>query len=510
MSKSSAVGPLQDLLDSVLGRLEALEAAAGIEALGTASGVKAKPSKSHASTAVVPPSDVPDDSPSVKAYDEHMKNDVAPLMKSCAALELEAVGNHLKSAWDGIRFIIVLATRSKLPQEDLPTALSPHLNPIKVALEGIQKLRLDRKFDWHIKAVLELATCLSWILIKPPPQTPVAFCKEAIASSIFWSNKIRKEFKGKDEKQISFCDTLKAAGDGLVAYVTEYHKTGLTFNPKGLSMAEAAVILQDRASELCPSTPKKNVGEGPPSPRHRKGSISGGAGGMSSLMSELHNKQTADGSSAATGLKKVTREQQTWRKEFKGENASNVPTMPKLGQSANVKSATGKKPKKAGLPICEYQERGHKWVVEHQTSDAGVLTIEISDPKQQVYMFNCEDVTVQVKGEKLKSIIMDKCRRVNVVFNSCISSCEMVNSQKIQCQTTGVCPTFSIDKTVGCLIYLSADSRNVTSFVTSQSSEMNVSYPDDNGVYKEVPIPEQFVHKVGETSLTSEVSDLYH
>lgn len=108
------------------------------------------------------------------------------------------------------------------------------------------------------------------------------------------------------------------------------------------------------------------------------------------------------------------------------------------------------------------------------------------------------------------SILQDKCRRVNVVFNSVISSCEMVNSAKIQCQATGVCPTFSIDKTVGCLIYLSAESRKLTSFVTSQSSEMNVSYPDDDGVHKELPIPEQFVHRVGETSLTSEVSDLYH
>ena len=165
-----------------------------------------------------------------------------------------------------------------------------------------------------------------------------------------------------------------------------------------------------------------------------------------------------------------------------------------------------------GLPICEYQERGHKWVIEHQTkeSSSGIMTIEISDPKQQVYMYDCEDITVELKGEKkVKSIIMDTCRRVNVVFDTCISACEIVNSQKIQCQTIGVCPTFSIDKTVGCLIYLSKESLDVTSFVTSQSGEMNVSYPD--GVeHKEVPIPEQFVHKIVGGNLTSGVSDLYH
>lgn len=395
MSKSSAVGPLQDLLDSVLGRLDALEAAAGLEGLSTSNQVQPKSSASQVGTGAIP-KDESESSPSLKAYDKHLKNDVAPLTKLCADLELEALGNHLKSAWDSIRFIIALANISKQPQEDLPTALLPHLKPIQTALEGIRKLRLDRKFDWHLKAVLEMATCLSWVLIKPPPQTPVAFCKEAIASSIFWSNKIRKEFKGKDEKQIAFCDGLKAVGDGLVAYVTEYHKTGLTFNPKGLSLPDAAKSLKDSVSTSSSATSKKNV-------------VS--TGGLSSLMSELKGKQTADGSSAATGLRKVTREQQTWRKEFKGEKCSNVPDMSKMGKTTNSNSSAGEKPKKVASPICEYQERGHKWVVEHQTKNAGVLTIEISDPKQQVYMFNCEDVTVQVKGTKLKSIIMVSMNR---------------------------------------------------------------------------------------------------
>jgi hypothetical protein len=35
------------------------------------------------------------------------------------------------------------------------------------------------------------------------------------------------------------------------------------------------------------------------------------------VMKELAAKRTSDGTSAATGLKKVSRDQQTWRKEFK-------------------------------------------------------------------------------------------------------------------------------------------------------------------------------------------------
>lgn len=496
MSKATAVQPLQQLLDSVLSRLEALE---------SATGVQPSTSPRRASAAPISPtnaSDIAATSPAVKAYDDYVAASVTPLVTACKELgELEKVGGLLKDAWIGVRVIVVLASRAKMPQGDLPSELQHHLKPIQTALEGIRKLRLDRKFDWHLKAVMEISACLSWVLIKPPPQTPAAFCKEAIASCEFWSNKIRKEYKGKDEKQITFCDCLKKVGNELVTYITEYHKTGLTFNPRGVSLAEAAVTMEDTVA---------SASEAPASPRRKVMSISGGAGSSSSLMAELQKKQTADGSSAATGLRKVGRDQQTWRKEYKGEKSSKVPDVPSLDKKVPQKQKSKKKME--GLPICEYQERGHKWVVEHQTKESasGVMTIEITDPKQQVYMYNCEDITVQLKGEKkVKSIIMDKCRRVNMVFDTCISACEMVNSQKIQCQVTGVCPSFSIDKTIGCLVYLSKESLATTSFVTSQSSEMNVSFPDGEE-QKELPIPEQFVHKLVDGSLTSEVSDLYH
>lgn len=44
----------------------------------------------------------------------------------------------------------------------------------------------------------------------------------------------------------------------------------------------------------------------------------------------------------------------------------------------------------------------------------------------------------------------------------------------------GKVPTISIDKTDGCLIYLSKDSLD-TEIVTAKSSEMNVLVPKDDG-----------------------------
>ncbi len=124
--------------------------------------------------------------------------------------------------------------------------------------------------------------------------------------------------------------------------------------------------------------------------------------------------------------------------------------------------------------------------------------------------YNCENATIQIKG-KMKSVIFDKCVKSNLVFDTAISSCEVVNCKRVQIQSTGVCPSFSIDKTDGCLVYLSEEAVSVSSFVTSKSSEMNVSWMDQkSGEQKEAPIPEQFVHKLKDGSITSDVSDLYH
>lgn len=171
---------------------------------------------------------------------------------------------------------------------------------------------------------------------------------------------------------------------------------------------------------------------------------------------------------------------------------------------------------KKGLPILEYQERGTKWVIENHdkesaknTGENGILVVEVTDPKEQVYIFNCDDVTIKINGGKLKSVVVDTCTRVNVIFGTIISGCEVVNSKKIAVQSDGVCPVFTIDKTIGATIWLSEESCKVSSFTTSMSSEMNVNIPDGDD-RKEMPIPEQFVHKLEGGALTSEVSDLYH
>ncbi|KAL7538625.1 hypothetical protein ACHAWF_006155 [Thalassiosira exigua] len=346
-----------------------------------------------------------------------------------------------------------------------------------------------------------MLACASWVVVSPSP-APSTFVKDTIGASDFWANKLRKEHKGKageGEMHIKFCDGLKALVTDLSAYLKEHHLSGLAWNPHGRDFSEAAV------GEGAESAPKK---AGTPAPAKAPTGGSGAAG----IFTELKKKQMGDGDSAATGLKKVTRDQQTWRKEYNQPNGvgAAAPSQP-AAPAAPKYGASGKK-KPLGPPKCEYQDRGCKWNVENQTRETcegGVCKVAVTDPKQQVYIYKCENVTIQITG-KLKSVILDSCAKVGVVFDTAISACEVVNCKSVQVQATNVCPSFSIDKTDGIVVHLSKEGVGTSSFVTSKSSEMNVSWQDDKGEIKELPIPEQFLHKLVNGTVTSQVSDLYH
>lgn len=236
--------------------------------------------------------------PAVKAYDAYIKESLVPLAQACDDLKgLENLGDLLKQAFEGVRTLIVLASRSKLPDGDVVLALQSHLEPTQQAVATIRNLKLGRDWDRHQKAVTEMLSCLSWVLMRAPKALPVPMIKDTLGSAEFWSNRIRKDFKGKDDTQIKFCNDIKATITGLAEYVEEYHKTGLTFSARGVSLAEASIRLSDDKED--------EVLKSPVQKRHPTLGASAAGGNLAGLMGELNKRKSADGTSAATGLKKV-------------------------------------------------------------------------------------------------------------------------------------------------------------------------------------------------------------
>jgi adenylyl cyclase-associated protein len=286
---------------------------------------------------------------------------------------LKDTGSHINAIWKGIRDIVEIGTKCKKPAE-VQSSLMPFLKPVQDSMAKIRQARLDRKFDWHIKAIMEMLASVSWTIMSAPP-APSTFIKDTIGSSDFWANKIRKEYKGKDDAQIAFCDTMKKMIGDLAAYVKEYHLSGLMWNPRGIDIADYK--------------PSDSVPVYSSAPAHAPAKAAKPTGNAADILKELAGKRTGDGSSAATGLKKVGRDQQTWRKEFKGGK-------PGPGASATVKPSAVKAAQKAVVekkrkdPVCKFQPVGSKWIVENQTKESnpnGVCTVEVKNPKEQVYMY---------------------------------------------------------------------------------------------------------------------------
>ena len=257
-------------------------------------------------------------------------------------------------------------------------------------------------------------------------------------------------------------------------------------------------ILKEQILNMPPKSsaaPKMPAKAPPAAQKFDKMDTSDANTGMAAVMNELVG-------GAGISLKKVSDDMKT---------KNRCPT--DINPSVPVKVVTPKPvtlPATLLAPVCEIQRSN--WVVENYVNHPSVLTLTECDMKQLVYISKCVNTTIHVDC-KVKSITLDGCKQVNLIVHSVISSVELVNSDRCKVQAVHELPSLCIDKCSGVSVTLS-DKSLECEFTTSKSSEMNVSVPiGTDGDYKELPIPEQYVHKVntsGQISLHTSVSSLYH
>ncbi len=153
-----------------------------------------------------------------------------------------------------------------------------------------------------------------------------------------------------------------------------------------------------------------------------------------------------------------------------------------VSKSSNVSNVSQKS------PVFELVDK--KWKVEYQQGRSD-LVIDQTDLKHTVYVYQCRDCTITVKG-KVNSILIDSCNKVGLLFDDVLSTVEFINSKNVQMQVLGRVPTVAIEKTDSCQVYLSRNSLD-TEIISSKSSSMNVLIPDAEGdEFVEHPVPEQF------------------
>lgn len=448
------------MLKTILSRLDVIESHLGVSSSG---------------------SDNQEETPrSIKAFDAYMNDSVEPFVSACNKLggDAEKLGRLVKEAWLEMRSVLFTASACKEPPQ---AALQGVLGGVVAKMKEISNCVERNEWEKHAKTCSEGVQCLNWLVVKPAPRD---FIESYIGGSDYWANGIRKEYKSTNPDQIEFCNTFKKMLQDLMVYVKEYHTTGVAWNPRGVDVSEFK-------GGSAPAAAKK---EEPAATKSATASSSGG-GDKSSLFASL-----SKGGEITAGLKTVTKDQQTWRKEFNATDAK-----PAVAKKAPVPRAA-EKPK--GNPKFEFNKHGSKWEVEYQSADAGPLTVDITDKKETVYILGCIGASVTVNG-KCKSIIVDSCKKTQVYFDSAFASCEVVNSQRIQLHCRESVTSVAIDKTDGIIVHLPSTSMD-TEVVASKSSEMNLSWIGSDGEPVEKPIPEQYVHRIKDGNVTAEVSDLYN
>jgi len=285
----------------------------------------------------------------------------------------------------------------------------------------------------------------------------------------------------------------------LRQWIKTYHTTGLTWSGGADAGGFVGAAASSGASAGGPPPP------GPPPPPvldltsdpASGGSGGGGKGDMAALFAEINAVKERQKSGKTEGLRHVTKDMKTKGQDKSAVVPSGPASTPKPASSGGPKkAAAASRPPKLAL-------EGNKWIVEFQVGNKGIV-IDETEAKQTVYIYKCEDSVVQIKG-KINAITMDTCKKTGVVFESAISSVEVVNCHSVQVQTTGKVPSMMVDKSSGCQLFLSKDCLDVE-IVTSKSDEMNVVLPPKTASddIEEIAIPEQFKTVVRNRKLVTE------
>jgi len=417
--------------------------------------------------------------PSVAKFDSYLAEFMGPFVASCNALggDCAVSGAGIEAAWEAMRAFLLMASACKAPADADLMGLLMVPGGVAEKMKAVSGNVKRGDHERHCKALMEAVGAMNWLCVKP---APVDLIESAVDGFNFIGNKLRMEFKGKDEKQIAFCDASKGLFGGLVDYVKTHHRAGLKWNPNGgdaKSYNGSAPAAATKPAAAVAPAPAAAAAAAPAK----------AAGDQAALFGSL-----SKGLDVTAGLKKVN----------KSELSKNLPPPAAVPVKAPVAPrVNNNKPK--GPPKCELG-MGGKWAVECQD---GPCEVEITNMKQMVYIYGCIGATITIKG-KCKSITIDSCSKTKVYFDEVFASCEAVNSKQIHIQIAVNCVSLALDKVDGMTVFVPESSMGIE-VTAAKISEINLQWNDAEGELVEKPIPEQYVHRIKDGKVTVDTSDLY-
>ncbi|KAF3985528.1 hypothetical protein FT663_05021 [Candidozyma haemuli var. vulneris] len=443
----------------------------------------------------------------VTAFDEFIKSHIVPFVTLSKAID-QAVGAaaaELCAAFVEEGKFLGLVAQTKKPGMD-DASLQKALEPINLHIFNISLLKDSKRgtktFN-HLNTISEGAPVLGWIV----SGTPLSFVPEYKDSARFWSDRIMKEYRDKNETQVEWVKAFLSIFDDLRLYVKEHHFSGVAWNPQGSSLEESLAAAVAGATNK--SSPASSGSAPPPPPppappaniyedSSSKPKDTSSSGGMKAVFSDLNK-----GENVTSGLKKVEKSQMTHKNPaLRQEGVTKKPAPPK--KPTNLSSSSSGTIKKNKPPRVELVD-GAKWIIENLNSENTKEPVVIdAEMQHSVFIGNTDGVTVQING-KGNAVSLSETRNTGVVVHSLISGVDVIKSVKFGLQVTGLVPLITIDKSDEGNIYLSKDSvENDSSVVTSNTTALNINVPTEED-YEELAVPEQLQHFVRNGKLVSEV-----
>lgn len=442
--------------------------------------------------------------PHVKAFDSALSDAIQQWSDLSDQLggDVKAMREKVTAVFNSLRlFLWTAASQPEPSADDVQKLVSPLVNLLSEINSFKDARRKAPQFN-HLCAVAEGIPAVGWVLVK---KTPAPYVKEMLEASMFYINRILKEFKEGDQKNIEWARQWKGLLETLQTFVRQTHTTGLVWNSAPGCYPPASEETSASSASAGRGAPSGGPPPPPPPP-------------PPSLLADIAPAAPADGSklnrdalfaelnkgeAVTAGLRKVTADMQTHKNPALREHAPVPATLHPKSQQPKPKQPSAPAAVRHD-PVIELKD-GKQWNVEYVVGNRNVV-INVKDKKQTVYIYKCEDSVIVIKG-KLNSITLDSCRKTSVVFDALVSQCETINCQRVEIQTLGEMPTLSIQKTDGCQVYLSEAAKNAE-IVTSKSSEMNLLVPKEDGDFMEFPVPEQFKTTYVDGKLVTCVSDI--
>lgn len=441
---------------------------------------------------------------SVEDFDAFLKTSVdkySKLSEALGGLIAEQAAKVVQGFNEERKFLLITSKAKKpnLSASDDMEAYQALLKPINESLMAVVDIKESNRgseFSNQLNAVAEGIMMLAWVTDEAKPHKHV---ENTLGSAQYYGNRVMKDFKDKDPKQVEWIQSFQQIFKDLTEYIKQYFPSGIVWNPKGQSVQDVIKSLSSApaAASAPPPPPPPPAGGMPPPPppppgpppviqiKDEKAAPAPAAGGFGAVFSELNK-----GEAVTQGLRKVDKSQMT-HKNPSLRASSVVPD--KDDPHARGKSpAPGKKPKPETLRVKKPPVKtleGNKWTIENFEKEAAPIEIEAS-LSHSVLISKCNASTIIIKG-KANAVTIENTKRLNLVVDTLVSSVDVVKSQNFALQVLGTIPTVLMDQIDGAQVYFSKEST-ATKIFHSKSANINlnvISGPDDD--YIEVPLPSQ-------------------